>query len=379
MRSTIVAALSVTTLVLSAFGGEAPPPETPAPPPPPPVASAAPTPPPADTTPPAPPPKPALADVIPQTVKGIDDAFNAHDAQKMTGFVTDDCADYSYGSGEAHSRADMATGSAAFFTAFPDVKTAPMRIWIKGNVAIQELAWTGTMKGDLGPFKATNKAGGGMLVEVLTFNDDGLVKELHEYSDDAGLMAQMMGKKGAPPIPTLPTNPPETHIGKGTPDEDTLATWVKGGDDVFNKDDPKAALAWFADDADVWFNFANGPASKGKKQLTKDLNGWFKMVPDQKWTNTNAWGIDGFAIIEHNVSGTHKGAMMGLAASGKPVQSWHWLEIFQTTADGKVQHEWGYANMAELLKQTGQFKMPGDAGKGAAGAKAPAGAGGKKP
>ncbi len=360
MRTTILAALSVTTLLLSACGGEAPPPQPPPPPPPPPATASA-TPPPADTTPP-PPPKPALADLIPSAVKGMNDAFNAHDAQKMTSYVTDDCADYAYGDmmGESHSRGDMTTGMTQLFAAFPDVKGAALRIWTKGNVAVQELAWSGTFKADMGPVKATNKAAGGMIMQVLFFNDDGLVKEIHEYSDTVGMMDQILGKKTAPPVPTLPTNPAETHTGKGTPDEDTLVTWAKGIDDAFSKDDTKAAIATFADDGDLWVNFGKA-ATKGKKDLTKDLGGWFKAIPDQKWASTNAWGIDGFAIIEHTVTGTNKGPMGKLPASGKTV-TWHWLDVYQPTADQKIQHDWAYANMAEFLKQTGQFKMPGDAG-----------------
>ena len=367
MRSKILAALSVTTLVLSACGGDAPPPQAPAPPSSPPAdtssAAAAPT----DTAPPAPPPKPALADVMPNVLQGIGDAFNAHDAQKMAGYVTDDCGVYSYGSGETHSRGDMTTGIGGFFTAVPDVKMARTRIFTKGNIAVLEEVWSGTNTGDMGPIKASKKPVGGVIVEVYTFNDDGLVKEMHEYGDDAGMIKQMQGKKDAPPVPTLPTNPPETHTGKGTPDEDNLVTWAKGIDDTFSKGDAKAAAATWADDGDLLMNFG-GPATKGKRDLLKDMQGWFKTFPDQKWAPTNAWGIDGFVVIEHTVSGTQKGPLDKIAATGKPVQAWHFLDIIQPTADGKVQHDWGYANMNEVLAQIGALKLPG-ADKPAAGKK----------
>jgi hypothetical protein len=202
--------------------------------------------------------------------------------------------------------------------------------------------------------KATNKPVGQMRVHVYWFNDDGLVKEIHEYADDAGLMAQMKGDKKAPPVVALPTNPPEMHLAKGGPDEDKLADWAKKGDDAFNTG-VKGALGTFSDEADYWLNIG-GPAMKGKKEMTKGLEGWFKTFPDQKWTPTNAWGIDGFAIIEHTVTGTQKGSMGPLPASGKQVQSWHFVDIMQPTADGKLQHGWGYANMMEMLQQTGALK-----------------------
>lgn len=376
MRTKNLAAMSVMALTIAvsalvACGGEPPPPPAPPPPPPPPATASA-TPAPTDTTPPAPPPKPALADLIPQTLKGMGDAFNAHDANKMAGFFTDDALVSAYGEPDSHSRNDLASAMTTFFTAFPDAKSAALRVWVKGNIAISEMAWTGTMSGDMGPMKATNKPVGAQRLHVLFFTDDGLVKEMHEYGDASVIVAQASGKKGAAPIPTLPTNPPEVHVSKGTPDEDKLADWAKSQDDVFSKDDVKGVLATIADDGDYWINLGGGPATKGKKDNEKALKVWFKAFPDQKWSVTNAWGIDGFAIVEHTVSGTHKGAMGPLPASGKPVQNWHWIDIMQPTADGKLQHGWGYANMFEMLAQTGQLKgMSGDTGKAGAGAKAP--------
>jgi ketosteroid isomerase-like protein len=183
---------------------------------------------------------------------------------------------------------------------------------------------------------------------------------MREYGDDAGLMAQVAGKKGAPPVPLLPTNSPEMHVAQGTPDEDKLADWAKGTDDAFSKDDVKAAVATLADDADAWLNFTGMPATKGKKDLTKELTAWFKAFPDQKWTTTNVLGIDGFAIVEHTMSGTQKGAFGPVPASNKPVSGWHWIDVMQPAADGKTQHDWGYANLGEMMKQTGALKRPGD-------------------
>src|SRR5579884_1707914 len=233
-----LAALTMTAFALGACGGEEPAPQLPAPPPPPaaaPSATASATPPPEPA--PPPPPKPTLADAVPQTMKGMDDAFNAHDAKKLMSFFTEDCAASAYGAPDAHGRDEMTKGIQALFDAVGDAKSATTRVWTKGNVAVAEIVWAGTMTGDFMGMKASKKPVGQVRLHVMTFNDDGLVKELHEYGDDAGLMAQMGGKKGAPPVPTLPTNPPEIHVAKGTPDEDKLADLAKGMDDAFSKDD----------------------------------------------------------------------------------------------------------------------------------------------
>jgi steroid delta-isomerase-like uncharacterized protein len=304
----------------------------------------------APTTPP-PPAKPSLAELIPQTLKGVNDAFNAHDAKKVASLYSEDATVTDYGGGPAsHGRDDAARMVQMLFDTFSDAKVATTRVWIKGNVAVSEMAWSGTMSADMMGIKASKKPVGQLRVHITWFNDDGLIKEEHEYADSAGMMAQMSAKKGAPPVPTLPTSAPEVHVAKGTPDEDKLADWAKTGDDTMSKDDAKAAVALFAADGDFLSNFG-GPAAKGTKDITKGYTAWFKAFPDQKWTVANAWGIDGFAIVEDSLTGTQKGPLGPLPASNKPVTGWHFVTIAQPTADGKVQHMWSYGNLAEATAQ----------------------------
>jgi ketosteroid isomerase-like protein len=360
MRPTTLAALTLTTLALAACGGEQPAPQPPpTAPPPPATAAASASAPPADTSPP-PPAKPSLAELIPQTMKGIGDAFNAHDTKKTASYYTEDCVVQSYGTPEreVHGRADVVKAEQFIADLSSDSKSAVTRVWMKGNVAVAEIVWAGTMTSDYMGIKASKKPVGQTRVHVTWFNDDGLVKEQHEYGDGAGLMAQMKGAKGAPPIPSLPSGAPEMHASKGAADEDKLADGGRKMDETFNKNDVKAVVATIADDADYWLNISGGPALKGKKDLTKDLTNWFKAFPDQKWTTTNSWGIDGFEVLEHTVSGTQKGPMGPLAASNKPVTNWHWIDIVQPTADGKMQHGWGFANLLEMMMQTGALKPP---------------------
>ncbi len=352
-------AFTTAACALAACGGEQPAPQPPPPPPPTPTPIANPAAPPVQEPAPAP-PKPTLADTLPAKMKALDDAFSARDAKALAGSFAEDCSAIAYGAPPAHGREEITKGLQGLFDAVGDAKSATTRLWIKGNVGIAEIAWAGTMTGDFLGMKASKKPVGQMRLHVMWFNDDGLIKEMHEYGDDVGLLAQMGGKKGAPPVPVLPTNPAEVHVAKDTPEEDKLADWAKGLDDSFSKDDAKSVMAMMADDGDAWLNFSGMPATRGKKDLAKELAGWFKAFPDQKWTATNVWGIDGYAIDEHTMSGTQKGPLGPLPASNKPVASWHWIDILQPSAEGKAQHDWGYANLVELTQQTGALKQPGE-------------------
>jgi ketosteroid isomerase-like protein len=317
---------------------------------------------------PPPPGRPALAELVEKTLSGARDAFNAHDAKRVASYYTDDCAASSFGSydgsgsaasGEvpARGRDEVAAGLERMFAAFGDVKSATLRGWVSGHVVVSEIAWSGTMTGDFMGLKASHRPVGLVALRVMRVDDDGLVSQAHEYADTAGLVAQMEGKKSAPAAPILPSNTLDLHVAKGTPEEDQLAVWARGLDETFGKDDAKAVLAEMADDGDYWTNLG-GPALKGKRDLEKGLTAWFKAFPDQKWTSTEAWGIDGFAIIEHSMSGTQKGPLGTLAASRKAVSDWHWVDILQPTADRTVLHGWGFTNVTEMTKQTGALKQP---------------------
>jgi hypothetical protein len=353
MRTNFFAGLALTALTVAACGGESPLPQAPPPPPPPPPAMASATIAPAETPPPAPPPKPVLSDVIPRVLKGLHDADIAHDSDKQATFLADDVAVHFYGSqgkAEMHGKGDAVDRFKK--TLFSDAKTAPTRVWIKGNVAVVEYTWVGTMTGDAKDLKATNKPIGQKRAIVYAFNDDGLVKEERIYSDNLGLRAQMKGDKNAPAIEPLPTGAPEVHVAKGTPDEDKLVDWARKIDDAFNTGDVKQPIAFVADDMeyDAW----GAPPLKGKKAVVKDLQAFFKAFPDQKWTPTNVMGIDGFVVIEHVFIGTQKMPYGRFAkVTGKPITGEHYLEVWQPSADGKVIYDWAYANPVEALQQTG--------------------------
>jgi steroid delta-isomerase-like uncharacterized protein len=214
------------------------------------------------------------------------------------------------------------------------------------------MTFTGVMTKDGSDLKATNKPMGTKRASVYAFNDDGLVKEERIYADVAVMRAQLRGDKGAPAVESTPSGDPEVHVAKGTPDEDKLVDWAKKIDDAFSTDDVKQATALLADD--VQYDSWGLPSLKGKKDVAKSLQQFFKAFPDQKWAPTNVWGIDGYVVIEHVFTGTQKLPFGPVAkATGKPVTGEHFLSIWQPTPDGKLAHVWSYANPMEAIQQSG--------------------------
>jgi len=344
MRSTPRAAVLLAGLAALSCGGQAAPAQTPAAPAREPIATAS-TPVAVEPAPEAPAPKPSPQSLVQAATKGLADALGARDAGKAASFFADDASAASYGGWEAHGRDEIAKRLQEFFAAFGDAKTVVMRAWTK----VEESAWAGTMTGDFMGRTATHAPVGQLRVDVLVFDADGRVKELREYVDDAALLAQMNGKKDAPPVPLIPTNAPSVHVAAESPEDDKLAAWGR----ALGEGDAGAIGAGLADDSDLWVSFGDRPATHGKKALAKQMAGFAKAFPDAKWTTTASWGIDGFAIVEHTMTGTQKGPLGALRASNKPVTSWHWLTIVQPGADAQIHHVWAYANRVELLRQTG--------------------------
>lgn len=348
MRTTTTAAVLASlcaSFALSACGGEEPMPPQP---PPPPSAAPAPLPPAASTTeaPPPPPPKPTLADLVPQTLKNIGDAINAHDSAKFAANFTDDVTADIYGMGHVTGRSDYGKMLQGHLDAFGDIKCAHARVWTKDSVAILEETCAGSMTGDFMGMKATKKPVGHNSLIVAWFNDDGLVKQVHEYFDGPGMMMQMRGDKMAPPVPTLPSGPTEMHTYKGAAD-DKLVDLAKTVNDTFNKNDVKAIDAWLTPDADVTFFFAGGKHLSGK-ELRDFSAGFIKAAPQAKWSIANAWGIDGYLVMERTVEGIMKGRLGPMPPTNKSFTN-HVGEIMQPTAGGKLQHGWVYGNMAEMM------------------------------
>jgi uncharacterized protein (TIGR02246 family) len=341
MRPIARAILALAGFTFAACGAEQPSPQPPPPPPPPAMtASAAPA-----ETPAA--PKPSQAELIQATMKSFGEAMNGRDAAKVAALFAPDGVWSLYGVGDLHGREAIQKDTEEWLNMSTDMKGAPRRIFMKGNTVASEIVFAGTMTGDFMGIKATKKPFGTVDLIVLSFNDDGLIASIHDYFDGAGFIAQIQGKKDAPPLAVPPAGAPEMHVAKGTPDEDKLVDWYKAANDTFNKDDWKALSPLMATGGEVTFYLMGGKTIKAGKDLDKFHADLFKAVPNAKWAVSGAWGVDGYVVGERTFTGTLKGHLGPVPPTNKDFIS-HVADIVQPSSDGQFEHTSVYGNPMEI-------------------------------
>ncbi len=353
---------AIAIAILAGGGGEqaaTPPPAAPsaapAPAAPPPAASA--------EAPPAAPPKVALVDLEKKAVEEWYAAFNAHDAKKLGSLYASDAVSTRPGPGgwsEPLAGQDAIAGSfTGLFTGFPDLKSAPVRIFQKHDLVVIEWAAVGTNSGEMMGGPATNKKGGIYGCDLLWFDDSGAIKKQETYHDDTTLLRQLGKMPGkAPKLALLPEKDAEWVVATGIADEDTLvdkmkSTWPA----TWSKHDVKGYDAVLDDDSEH-VDYSVPTEFKGRAANLKELEMYSKAMPDLSITIDKAWGfaVASTVVAEFTATGTLKGNLGPLKANGKVITI-HGLDIDELK-DGKLEKAYTYANGMEMLAAAGVLPRP---------------------
>lgn len=96
---------------------------------------------------------------------------------------------------------------------------------------------------------------------------------------------------------------------------------------------------------------APGPA--GIKAIIGSFNAAF---PDVQITIVDMLQEPGKAAVRAEISGTHQGALFGIAPTGKPVR--FGLHEFHTLVDGRITTTWHMEDWLRVFQQLGQFPPP---------------------
>jgi hypothetical protein len=343
---------------LVACGAEPPLPAPPPPPAPPadttPVASA----PPADTTPPPAPPKPAMADLQLAALKTFAAGFSAHDTKALATIYTPDVLEKFAGAPDTRGRDAWMQQLQGAFGVMPDQKLTFGRVLQKGNVTVATWQQVGTDSGTGFGGKPTGRPVGREGASIFWFTDDGLVKEEHDYADDAVFTSQLdkKAKAGSFRAPPALAASMQVTASSGGPDEEAL---LKTGNAFYTTQDTLKIpdiLAYMTEDT-TFTDYTQPGVTRGLKPVKALFTMYTKALPDMhQMPLANQWAIGTTLVSEGVLQGTQKGPIGPIRASGKPV-AMHFLDLVAFQG-GKVTTLDTYSNSIELLTQIGVIKAP---------------------
>ena len=132
--------------------------------------------------------------------------------------------------------------------------------------------------------------------------------------------------------------------------ERMLDDWAMAWSSAENND-PEMVLALFADDC-VFEDVTFGVIVRGKVKLRSFVEGAFAAIPDFKYGLTGRFVTNQWAVIEWVMSGTQKGDLPGIPATGKRFSSVRGSTILELKA-GKIRRESDYWDSATFMNQVG--------------------------
>jgi steroid delta-isomerase-like uncharacterized protein len=301
-------------------------------------------------------PKPPLADLERVALLSAAQALNAHDAGKVAGAYSDDALIRVAGLSELHGRAAAQANMQEWFETFSGVKVGFRKVWMFGPVVVAEWVLNGMYTGDFFGQKGQNQPIGHVGLSLLWFDDNGLVKEEHRYGD-LGAVAQQVGARGAKatPAPSMPILPPAPTIvpapGAGDPGPSRVEL-AKGLYDSIELKVEAEFLGKLADD--VTYEGHLGQVN-GKAEAKVFFESLVKAFPDAKFRISNAWGSGDTAIVEYTLTGTHKGPILGMPPTNRPI-SVHVVDVVRFAGD-KVARVSTFSNGLEIMTQLGAFNL----------------------
>ena len=123
---------------------------------------------------------------------------------------------------------------------------------------------------------------------------------------------------------------------------------------AWSSNDPELILALFVDDC-VFEDVTFGVVARGKEELRDFATRAFAAIPDFKYGLRSRFATSEWAVIEWVMSGTHKGDLPGIPATGKRFSLVRGSTILELEA-GKIRRESDYWDAATFMKQVGVLR-----------------------
>jgi steroid delta-isomerase-like uncharacterized protein len=131
--------------------------------------------------------------------------------------------------------------------------------------------------------------------------------------------------------------------------EESKALIRKAWDEIFNQKNLEAVDEYFARDASIGFAPPGVPPNReGFKQI---IGPYLTAFPDLHVAFEDQIAEDGTVASRFSVTGTHRGELAGIAASGNKVD--YSGVNFISVRDGKIVEVWGASDQLRLMRQIG--------------------------
>ena len=124
---------------------------------------------------------------------------------------------------------------------------------------------------------------------------------------------------------------------------------------AWNSHDTEKVVSFFTDDC-VYEDIGFSLTKRGKEELRAFINGFFATFPDTNFELTSSFISGNWYCGEWVWSGTHKGNMPGLPATGKSF-SIRGVSVGELK-EGKIKRNADYYNKMDLLQQIGIKLVP---------------------
>ena len=133
-----------------------------------------------------------------KTLRGLYDLINAGDIDGFDKFVADDFVEHEETPGLAPTKDGVKDFFRMQIAAFPDMHFHVEDMFASGDKAVARARVTGTHRGELMGIPPTGKAVDVAVIDIMRFNDAGLIAE-HWGVFDAMAMMQQLGVVEGPP------------------------------------------------------------------------------------------------------------------------------------------------------------------------------------
>jgi predicted ester cyclase len=233
-----------------------------------------------------------------------------------------------------------------FQTSFPGIKIEVLHLVVEGDKAVDHIRFSGTHAGDFMGIPPTGKQIDTAAIVISRVGPDARVAERWQRFGAMQMMQQLgviPGWQEPPPVPRLPS----VAGGSETTAEENkaimlrqLAIWNDGDYDVADEIFHPEAITPDAPQLP--------PGPEGCKEVARAFRTAF---PDFHMTVEDIVAEDDLVVCRFRQTGTHRGDLFGIAATGRPVDFGE-IALCQI-AGGQIIASWFQTDMLALMSQLG--------------------------